>query len=179
MEGGLQNQFRPLRTMRHVLRTNEFPKHIPNNDGYHLPRTHINRRSHRLHGRNPNRTPRRPLTPPTSNTSGTYEAGRARPLSQTGEVRLRSTRSRIPGINNRIRENTNGPNQSRRSKGMATTKEPHGITRIHGLYQFLPPLHQRILARSQATQRSDEEGHTLGMDPRKATSIRKTESTSL
>src|SRR6266702_164183 len=28
MEGSLQNQFRPLRTMRHVLRTNQLPKYI-------------------------------------------------------------------------------------------------------------------------------------------------------
>src|SRR6266702_6638940 len=65
MERSLQNQLRPLRTMRHVLWTNELPKHIPNNDGYHLPGTHSNRRGHRLYGRYSDRNPRRPITPPT------------------------------------------------------------------------------------------------------------------
>ncbi len=57
MEGSLQNQFRPLRTMRHVLQTNQLPKYIPNHDGYYFPRVDINRRGHSLYGRHPYRDP--------------------------------------------------------------------------------------------------------------------------
>src|SRR6266702_445810 len=138
--------------MCHVLWTNKLPKYIPNNDGYHLPGTHSYRRGHRLYGRHSNRNPRRPIASLTIGTLGPREIRRTRPLSQTGEMRLRSTGSRIPGINNRIRENTNGPSQSRRSRWVETAEEPHGITRVHGLHQFLPPLYQRIFARSQAAQ---------------------------
>src|SRR6266702_613555 len=94
-------------------------------------------------------------------------------------MRLRSTGSRVSGTNNRIWEDTNGPSQSRRSRGVETAEEPHGTTRVHRLYQFLPPLYQRIFARSQTTQRPDEERHALGMDPRETTGIRKTESASM
>src|SRR6266702_418863 len=94
-------------------------------------------------------------------------------------MRLRSTGSRVPGTNDRIRENTNGPSQSCRSRGVETAEEPHGITRVHGLYQFLPPLYQRVFTRSQTTQRPDEERHALGVDPGETTSIRKTESASM
>src|SRR6266702_4707210 len=57
MEGSLQNQFRPLRAMRHVLRANQLPKYIPDHDGHHFPRVSINRRGHSLYGRHPYRDP--------------------------------------------------------------------------------------------------------------------------
>src|SRR6266702_2574852 len=139
--------------MRHVLRTDKFPKHLPNNDCH----------------------PEQPRTSPTIGTSSARQARRTRPLSQTRKMYFRSTRSRISRSYYLTWENTNGPSQGGRSGRMDTPEEPHRTSRIHGLYQLLPTLRQGILKHSKTPQRADEEGRTLGMDSHKTTGVRDAE----
>ncbi len=58
MEGGIHNQQRPIQTNGHVLRPDQLPSHIPNNDEHKLPRPHWWRECNHLHGqhRHPHRT---------------------------------------------------------------------------------------------------------------------------
>src|SRR6266702_4281842 len=94
-KGSLQNQLRAFRTLCHVLRTNELPEHVPNHDGYHLPRSHSNGGSSNLHGRHPHRYPYRPPSPPKNSTPNTGQTRGTRPIPQTRKVYFRSTRGRI------------------------------------------------------------------------------------
>src|SRR6266702_817196 len=58
-ERSLQDKPRTLRTLCHVLWTDKLPKHLPNHDGYHIPRSYGYRTSRNLHGRYPNCHPNR------------------------------------------------------------------------------------------------------------------------
>src|SRR6266702_3224553 len=167
----LQNQLRALRTLCHVLRTNELPEHVPNHDGYHLPRSHSNGGCSNLHGRHPHRYPYRPPSPPKNSTPNTGQTRGTRSIPQTREVHVRSTRNRIPGVDNRRRKSTHGPSKSPRSRRLETPKEPQGTTRLDGLHQFLQNIHRRILKNRTSPERTYKEGDPMGMDRRKRRSF--------
>ena len=50
LEGSIHNQWRPVQTNSHVLRLDQLPGHIPNNDKHHLLRSHWWRECNHLHG---------------------------------------------------------------------------------------------------------------------------------
>jgi len=66
-------------------------------------------------------------------------------ISQTGEMCLSPTRSRIFRSNHRQQASPHGPNQSIRYRDLACTHKETRIATIPRLLQFLPPLHQRLL----------------------------------
>ncbi len=51
------------------------------------------------------------------------------------------------------------------------TKEPHGTTRVDGIYQFLLKVHQRILQDCKSPEQTYQEGSPVGVDRRKRRSV--------
>src|SRR6266702_7983841 len=90
-------------------------------------------------------------------------------------MHVRSTRNRVLGVDNRRRKSTHGPSKSPRSRRLEAPKEPHRTTRLDGLHQLLPKVHQRILKNRKSPERTHQEERPLGVDGRKRGGLSKTQ----
>src|SRR5260221_14670774 len=112
MESGIPHPQRPLRTDSHVLRTNQLPHYLSDDDEYDLSARDRPRMAFRIHGR-----PSHPYKTKTgrnrrTTSRETSKAGsprprhprETRPLSQTREMLFRTRRDRLPRSHSRKRQ---------------------------------------------------------------------------
>src|SRR5258708_38912583 len=116
MEGGLSHPRRPLRTDGYVLRTDQLPCHLPDDDEHDLPSRNRPRLALRIYGR-----PSHPHEAKTGRNRGAalakapkISSSRPRPpretrsLPQTREMLLRTRRNRLSLGRNRKRQISDG-----------------------------------------------------------------------
>src|SRR5229473_3217467 len=150
MESGLPHPRRTLRANSHVLRTNQLPSYLPNDDEHDLPSRNRPRMAVRLHGRlghpHETETGRNRGTTPTeaSKPRPPYprNAAKTRPLPQTREVLFRTGRDRLPWGHRRQGQAGNGPSKVKRRRRLASAQKPHGrplLPRIHRVLPILRP----------------------------------------
>src|SRR5712671_8016994 len=101
---------------------------------------------------------------------GPRQVGEARPVPQTGEMRVCAKTHRIPGSSVRKQHDPDGPHQNQGRSGMATPEKPHGRPLIPRLYRILSLLHPQLLTRRTTLTRPDKESDSmvLGRSPNKS-----------
>src|SRR5580693_9791681 len=103
MEGGLYHQRRTVRADHHVLRSHEFPSHVPDNDELDILGRNSRTMDDNLYGRHGNthqaareRNRTTTHTPPQIlRLPSPRKTARKQPLPQTGEMYFRATIHRI------------------------------------------------------------------------------------
>src|SRR3984957_10899783 len=116
MESSIYHESRAVRTKGDVLRTDEFPSNLPNDDERDLCRRITRRMGDNLYGRYSHPYPRRPEPPPKKSTPNPRQATKARPVPQTGKVPLRTARNGVLGSCSKPRPNPHGQHQITRSR---------------------------------------------------------------
>src|SRR5712672_2125475 len=98
------------------------------------------------------------------------QAGKARPVPQTREMRVRAKTHRIPGSGVRKQHDPDGPHQNQGHSGMAIPEKPNGRPLVSRLYWILSLLHPQLLTRRTTPTRPDKESDpmVLGRGPNKS-----------
>src|SRR6266436_6760114 len=65
-------------------------------------------------------------------------------IPQTGKMRLRAKRDRLPRRHCQKRQTTNGSKETKRRRRLAQTQHSNGNPQIPGVYRLLPLLYPRI-----------------------------------
>jgi hypothetical protein len=140
MEGGIHHQQRPLRTEGHVLRTHQFPSHLPDDDERNLCRRTEGGLAYDLYGRHPNPHPKQPRNPQEASPPSANQAQRPRSLPQTRKVPVRTKEGGVPRCHPECRDGTNGPNKGEGNCRLATPQERQrrpSIPGVHGVLLIL------------------------------------------
>ena len=180
MESGLHNQWRAVWTNGHVLRTNQLPHHIPNNDEHHLPQPYWQRERYHIHGWHSNtygtkarRKPRR--TRGEASKASPQITKDKQPPPEPRKMCVRIGPPWFPRCMCRGRSGLDGAIQSWPSQGMdPPPKHPQGL-KIPWVHWLLPVLHPRVLPNCQTATRPHETGNDLALGWERATGIQSPE----
>src|SRR5712671_642779 len=85
-------------------------------------------------------------------------------ISQTGKVRIHTKTHRVPRGRTGKQHHSDGPNQNKRSRRMATPKEPHRCPLILRFHRILSLLHPKLLVCRKTLVRLNEESDTMDLD---------------
>src|ERR1700690_3911594 len=152
LESRVQDEPWKFRTIGYVLRLDQFPGYVADNDERDIPRPDRQRGPRGLHGRltgvhkDNERTPR-------SRTRGSQTVARKRPVPQVRKVLLRTRPMRIPGSHHQQGWCTHGPKESQWSTRLAETHQGQRTTRVLRFRQLLPTLRQGLREESCTTAR--------------------------
>src|SRR5258707_3261015 len=152
VESSLPYPRRALRADGYVLRTNQLPRYLPDDDEYDFPSRNRPRMAIRLHGRlghpHETETGRNRGTTPTETSKPrppySRNAAKTRPLPQTREVLFRTGRDRLPWGHCWQGQAGNGPSKVKRRRRLASAQKPHGRPLLPRIYRVLPILRPQL-----------------------------------